>query len=219
MKNFNRRENTSLSAQQDFEQSEQEIPMSYDNDRFNINNRNVNNYSKSNFNRALGNQPPNRNNQINNNIRNDFTNIDNNANSIGKSNTNINNQYHHTQPTFQLDQTPIYVPPYLLNNARPTRHNHNEPFDYLPWSIANIFICVIIALPALFFSVQTRDMKRSGNIKKAKLNSKRSLILNIIASVVGLLTILLAVILRFALYQLFVQNDVNSMSVPIIAGG
>ncbi len=213
MKNFNRRDNASLSAQQDFEQNEQ-IPMSYDNDRFDNSNRNFNNYSKSNFNRPLSTQPPTRNNQQFNNNKKNFSNLDNNT--ISKSGTNIN---HHTQPTFQLDQTPIYVPPYLLNNARPSRHNHNEPFDYLPWSIVNIFICVIIALPALFFSVQTRDMKRSGNIKKAKLNSKRSLILNIIASVVGLLTILLAVILRFALYQLFVQNDVNSMSVPIIAGG
>jgi hypothetical protein len=216
MKNFNRRDNASLSAQQDFEQNEQ-IPMSYDNDRFDNSNRNFNNYS--NFNRPFSTQPPTRNNQQFNGNKNNFSNIDNNTNSVSKSNTNINNQHHHTQPTFQLDQTPIYVPPYLLNNARPSRHNHNEPFDYLPWSIVNIFICVIIALPALFFSVQTRDMKRSGNIKKAKLNSKRSLILNIIASVVGLLTILLAVILRFALYQLFVQNDVNSMSVPIIAGG
>lgn len=126
------------------------------------------------------------------------------------------------QPQYQFDnKTPLYVPPFLLNNIRPSRRNqHNAPKDYLPWSIANIFICVIIALPALFFSVQTRDMKRSGNVKKAKSNSKKSLILNIVASVVGLLTILTAVILRFALYQLFVNNDVQSQNVPIyIAGG
>ena len=116
---------------------------------------------------------------------------------------------------------PIYVPPFLLNTNRPSsrRHDHNRPLDYLPWSVANIFICVIIALPALFFSVQTRDLNRAGNVKKAKVNSNRSLILNIIASVVGLLTILLAVILRFALYQLFVHNDVNSQNVPIIIAG
>lgn len=216
---FNRRD-----IQRDLEQTEQHIPI---NDRFQRDqaNRNVNSYSKSSLPRSgvATSQPPLRNQQqqfgINNTNsfnKNEFTTI-NNPNS--KSNTNINNQYHYPQPTHQLDQTPIYVPPYLLNNARPSRANRNEPFDYLPWSIANIFICVIIALPALFFSVQTRDMKRSGNIKKAKLNSRRSLILNIVASIVGLLTILLAVILRFALYQLIVQNDVNSMSVPIIAGG
>jgi hypothetical protein len=58
-----------------------------------------------------------------------------------------------------------------------------------------------------------------GDVKKAKVHSKRSLIFNIIASVVGIATILLAVILRFALYQLFVHNDINSYNVPLIAGG
>ena len=118
-------------------------------------------------------------------------------------------------------EPPIYVPPYLINtNARQSRHHQfNAPHDYLPWSVANIFICVIIALPALFYSVQTRDMKRMGNVKKAKVNSKRSLVLNIVASVVGLFTIVTALILRFALYQLFVENDVRSQNVPLIAGG
>ncbi|CAF0922806.1 unnamed protein product [Brachionus calyciflorus] len=123
------------------------------------------------------------------------------------------------QGTLHSNDTPLYVPPFLMNNTRQSRHNHNAPRDYLPWSIANIFICAIVAMPALFFSVQTRDQKKIGNIKKAKVNSKRALILNIVASVVGLLTILLAVILRFALYQLFVNNDVKSYNVPIIAGG
>lgn len=122
-------------------------------------------------------------------------------------------------PNYQSKELPLYVPPFLMDNARQSRHNHNGPRDYLPWSIANIFICVIIAMPALFFSVQTRDHKKAGNLKKAKINSKRALVLNIIASVVGLLTILSAVILRFALYQLFVNNDVRSYNVPLIAGG
>ena len=122
-------------------------------------------------------------------------------------------------------EPPIYVPPFLVaaNARQGARHHshpkHNAPQDYLPWSIANIFICVIIALPALFFSVQTRDMKRAGNIKKAKVNSKRSLVLNIIASVTGLVIILTAVLLRFALYQLFVENDIKYQNVPLIAGG
>ena len=131
-----------------------------------------------------------------------------NSNSRGQS------QYYDTR-----SELPIYVPPYLLPNRQSRRHDYNKPLDYLAWSVANIFICVIIALPALFFSVQTRDLNRAGNVKKAKVNSRRSLVLNIIASVVGLLTILLAVILRFALYQLFVHNDINSQNVPIIIAG
>lgn len=131
------------------------------------------------------------------------------------STSRAQSQYYDTR-----SELPIYVPPYLLNQNRPSRrHDYNKPLDYLAWSVANIFICVIVALPALFFSVQTRDLNRAGNLKKAKVNSKRSLILNIIASVVGLLTILLAVILRFALYQLFVHNDINSQNVPIIIAG
>jgi hypothetical protein len=131
------------------------------------------------------------------------------------------NQQQQLHQMFQNNQTPVYVPPFLVDqDSRPLRsHHHNAPFDYLPWSIANIFLCVIIAMPALFFSIQTRDLKRAGDVKQAKLNSKRSLILNIVASIVGVLTIMLALILRFALYQLFVYQDVQSQNVPLIAGG
>lgn len=131
------------------------------------------------------------------------------------------NQQQQLRQMFVDNQTPVYVPPFLVDqDARPLRsHHHNAPFDYLPWSIANIFLCVIIAMPALFFSIQTRDLKRAGDVKQARLNSKRSLILNIVASVVGVLTIMLALILRFALYQLFVYQDVQSQNVPLIAGG
>ena len=93
--------------------------------------------------------------------------------------------------------------------------HYDGPQDFLFWSIANVFIFVILALPALFFSVQVREMKRMNNYEKAKHYSKRSLILNIIASVLGLLAITLAIIFRFALYHLFVQNDVQSQSVPL----
>ena len=147
--------------------------------------------------------------------------------------SNINKSFqqfqslHHSQQKQQqqmMSDTPLYVPPYLLETMRSQNRSggnrdHNTPYDYLPWSIANIFICVFFAMPALFFSIQTREMNKLGNAKKAKVHSKRSLIFNIVASVVGIATILLAVILRFALYQLFVHNDINSYSVPIIAGG
>lgn len=135
---------------------------------------------------------------------------------------NFNQMPAHNQQKNQMqnNQTPLYVPPFLMNNVRQSRHhNHDGPRDYLPWSVVNIFICVLIAMPALYFSIQTREMKRAGNVKQAKRNSKRSLVLNIIASVLGLLIILLAIILRFAVYQLIVHNDVQSQNVPIIAGG
>lgn len=110
---------------------------------------------------------------------------------------------------------PIYVPPFLKENQPLRRDKHNNVNDFLFWSVANIFICVVFALPALFFSVQTRDNKKAGNQLKAKSYSKRALILNIFASTIGLLTISLALIMRFALYHLFVQGDVNSQNVPL----
>lgn len=219
MKNNYIRRDTSNSNDVDLEQNEQQMPMSYEDEQYNIRanyNNNTNNISRP----IPITQAPARNQYVGypSNSQKDF-NDSKFKDSASNYGTGRMSQYQQQQP--QIDtQTPIYVPPFLLNNIRPSRHHHNGPYDYLPWSIANIFICVIIALPALFFSVQTRDMKRIGNVKKAKVNSRRSLILNIVASVVGLLTILLAVILRFALYQLFVHNDVQSQNVPIyIAGG
>lgn len=126
-------------------------------------------------------------------------------------------QSHYQQPSHNYYPSPkqLQKHPYL---HQPGQKSHRGPQDYLFWSIANVFIFVILALPALFFSVQTREMKKSGNIQKAKIYSKRSLILNIIASVLGLLAITLAVIFRFALYHLFVQNDVQSQNVPMTSG-
>ena len=224
----------------DLDHNEQNMPMSYEDESYDIKadytnrpslpvtqaparNQYAPNFLPTNFNSNLTNNI----NYANSNIKKSNTNMNEQKHADTYNDYNINSNYdgrqnytQQAQPPFD-NQTPIYVPPFLLNSIRPSRRNqHNAPKDYLPWSIANIFICVIIALPALFFSVQTRDMKRAGNIKKAKANSRRSLILNIVASVVGLLTILLAVILRFALYQLFVNNDVQSQNVPIyIAGG
>lgn len=236
MKNYTRRGDNTPNIQINLEENEQNMPMSYDEESYDI----KTNYRKPNLpitqapsrNQYAPSFPTNNLNQNNinfhkNNDQNDANDLDSNNYNEFNTNNNNNNNYdqrqkfpHPIQPHFD-NQTPIYVPPFLLNSIKPNRRNqHNAPKDYLPWSIANIFICVIIALPALFFSVQTRDMKRMGNIKKAKANSRRSLILNIVASIVGLLTILLAVILRFALYQLFVNNDVQSQNVPIyIAGG
>jgi hypothetical protein len=115
-----------------------------------------------------------------------------------------------------------YIPPkdatLTIHDKMLQKHQSKRvdwPQDFLFWSIANVFIFVILALPALFFSVQVREMKRANNYEKAKYYSKRCLILNIIASVLGLLAITLAIIFRFALYHLFVQNDVQSQSVPL----
>jgi hypothetical protein len=208
------------------EQSEQQIPMSPDSEdlpniNINMNNNNFNpprsgNYyasnrsglsNNANNNTSLGRQQPNAYYATNKDTMNPLTTAD--------------LKYHPQQfQSLNANEKPLYVPPYLLANMRPNRrqHDHNSPSDYLPWSIANIFICVLFALPALFFSIQTREYMKSGELKKAKINSKRALIFNIVGSVVGIGTILLALILRFALYQLFVHNDIQSYNVPIAGG-
>lgn len=142
--------------------------------------------------------------------KNPYSNPKSDAGSVKNYKPNKQSQYYDV-----TSEQPIYVPPFLKENKPLRRDKHNDVNDFLIWSIANIFICVIIALPALFFSVQTRDNKKGGYQKKAKTNSRRALVLNIIASTVGLCIILLAVILRFAVYHLFVNNDVNSYNVPL----
>lgn len=129
-------------------------------------------------------------------------------------------KYAPSQPDMVINpnEMPLYVPPYMLDSVRPHRpgRDRDAPSDYLPWSIANIFLCVLFALPALFFSIQTREMKKCGDTKQARSNSKRSLLFNIMASIIGVMTILLAILLRFALYQLFVNNDIQSYNVPLL---
>jgi hypothetical protein len=216
----------------DAEQIEQQIPISMESEDSGT--------SQININSSIAYNPPRGGNYYNNNNNragfiNPSTNINNNT-SLGRQQPNpyyaTNRDTMETLTTADLkynasqfqslnkNEKPLYVPPYLLANMRPNRRqrDHNTPADYLPWSIANIFICVLFALPALFFSIQTREYLKTGDIKKAKENSKRSLIFNIVGSVVGVGTILLALILRFALYQLFVHNDIQSYNVPIAGG-
>lgn len=107
---------------------------------------------------------------------------------------------------------------FYRSSSRHSTPRQTGPSDYLAWSVVNIFINVLFAIPALFFSVQTRDAKKAGNINKAKVYSKRSLILNIIASSSGLIAITTAILLRFAVYQLFVHHDIKSQNVPLNSG-
>ena len=228
MKNYTRNDRGDFNG----EQNEQQIPISAESEDLNNQQNTINpgyNYNQS--------KSPNRN---SNNYTNQGRPLSNNYNtSLGRqqqspyyatSKGNMNNRNTLTSADLKFNpsqfqsinnkDTPLYVPPYILDNLRPTRQmrNHNSPSDYLLWSILNIFICVLFAMPALFFSIQTREMKKIGEIKKAKQNSRRSLVFNIVASVVGILVIMLIIILRFALYQLFVHYDVHSYNMPIAGG-
>jgi hypothetical protein len=58
-------------------------------------------------------------------------------------------------------------------------------FDYLIWSQINLlFGAIILGIPAVLLSMQTRKFKREVNVRGAKLLSKFSLIFNIFINVV-----------------------------------
>uniref|UniRef100_A0A8D2CQ09 Transmembrane protein n=1 Tax=Sciurus vulgaris TaxID=55149 RepID=A0A8D2CQ09_SCIVU len=47
--------------------------------------------------------------------------------------------------------------------------------DYLCLSIISFFFFIVLAIPALYFSIKTREANRIGNQRKAKRNSRLAL--------------------------------------------
>ncbi|XP_053305255.1 dispanin subfamily A member 2b-like [Spea bombifrons] len=72
--------------------------------------------------------------------------------------------------------------------------------DHLVWSIFNLFYMnpCCLGLLALVFSVKTRDRKIIGDANAAKSYGSTALSLNIAATVLGILTIILFIILLSA---------------------
>uniref|UniRef100_A0A8C9PJW8 Transmembrane protein n=1 Tax=Spermophilus dauricus TaxID=99837 RepID=A0A8C9PJW8_SPEDA len=70
--------------------------------------------------------------------------------------------------------------------------------DYLCLSIISFFFFILLAVPALFFSIKTRNANHLGNHRKAKRNSRLALGFGISSIVMGS-TLLISIRLLFHL--------------------
>lgn len=67
-----------------------------------------------------------------------------------------------------------------------------KPRNYLVWSILNAIFCSLpFGIAAIVFSSMTRDANDIGDFNAASKNSKRALIFNVIALVIGLISFIL----------------------------
>ena len=80
-----------------------------------------------------------------------------------------------------------------------------RPHDHLGWSLVNLLCLSILGVPALVYSIRTRDMLREGNTKKAEEYSRKSRLLNRIGTVVW------AVLVAFTV--IYVINSAITLSV------
>jgi heme/copper-type cytochrome/quinol oxidase subunit 2 len=80
----------------------------------------------------------------------------------------------------------------LLDKLRQQNPDISKIREYFIWSIINIFIGSIFGIVAVCFSCMTRYKKRKNDFNEAKKWSKRTLIFNIIVTVLVILSIGLA---------------------------
>jgi hypothetical protein len=84
----------------------------------------------------------------------------------------------------------------LPASFRPIILPQKPPHDYLVWSVANLVFCnLLFGIAALVFSLKTRSSVRNNYLAKAYASSRTAFALNLIATIFGLITWLIAFIL------------------------
>jgi hypothetical protein len=99
-------------------------------------------------------------------------------------------------PLSSLNETmPITVVYDPKTNPQSLRHAILEIREFTTWSIFNmIFCCIILGAFALHMSCTIKKRKRHGNLIQARDFSKLAVLLNIIATVSGILMYTLAIL-------------------------
>uniref|UniRef100_A0A8C3VVA6 Uncharacterized protein n=1 Tax=Catagonus wagneri TaxID=51154 RepID=A0A8C3VVA6_9CETA len=67
--------------------------------------------------------------------------------------------------------------------------------DYLFLSIISLFFCILLAIPALLFSIKTREANLLGNQRKAQINSRWALAFSVSSILVGSTMIVCSIVL------------------------
>jgi hypothetical protein len=93
-------------------------------------------------------------------------------------------------------ESPYYSQPQAIIISGRLQPIDQVPSDYLIWSIINtIFFSLIFGLIALIFSIKTRNRIRENLLPEARSSSKNAFILNLMATIFGIFTWILGIIL------------------------
>ena len=93
------------------------------------------------------------------------------------------------QPQKVHSTIPPPIPPVIVQDL-------NSVPNYMAWSILNILCCFwILGCVACFFSIQTDDSKKNGDIQGALNNSRTARIINIVSTILGLILNIIVIIL------------------------
>ncbi|XP_069596876.1 dispanin subfamily A member 2b-like [Ranitomeya imitator] len=97
------------------------------------------------------------------------------------------------------DNKKMYQPTSDVVDMQPGPVPHQTPQkDYLVWSIVNLICCCLpIGLAAVIYSVKTRDATHQNNAALASKHSGTAYKLNIAATVVGIIVIIVFIVIRF----------------------
>lgn len=90
----------------------------------------------------------------------------------------------------------------IIIETQPKRNNqfNSRPNDYLFWSILNTIFCsLIFGSIAVYMSIKIRENKNAGDFTKAEKNSRKALVLNIVATSFGFI----GTIIFFVIFYLY----------------
>ncbi|XP_035167642.1 interferon-induced transmembrane protein 5-like [Oxyura jamaicensis] len=95
----------------------------------------------------------------------------------------------------------VSIPLYPPNRGQPPTTDPNEqPRDFFLWSLFNVLMGYGLAylgclcFPALIFSIKARDCKMLGDMEGARRHSTRAKVLNIICSLLMVVTVVVAIV-------------------------
>jgi hypothetical protein len=107
--------------------------------------------------------------------------------SINYPNTSSAIHQSQSELRYNINSTSVFIDPQLT-----ITQSTNKIKSYLIWSIFNIcccWCCVCLGCVACYYSSKTNDLKIGGDIQGALNASKKARIINIIATVIGIIII------------------------------
>ncbi|XP_044134613.1 dispanin subfamily A member 2b-like [Bufo gargarizans] len=105
----------------------------------------------------------------------------------------------------------MYQPTTNAVTVQPGPASYRAPQkDYLIWSIVNLICCCLpLGIVALLFSIKTRDACHQNDTALANRNSRTAFNLNIAATVIGVIIIIISVVLYFLVFTNMKKTSLN----------
>ena len=116
---------------------------------------------------------------------------------ISDNSDNPNQTLENINSPAQAEQVPGIKIAKIISPTNDFKYDNDD--DYLFLSMFNLFFCLIIGIPAIIFSIRSRNQVKDGRFTEARKNSKIAKNLNMIGLVIGTIALIALISVNFYL--------------------